>query len=132
MKLYIQVENGQTVNHPALEDNLLQAFGQIPSNWEQFARVERPVLGVYEVLDSDQPIYQKIDGVWTDVWSVRPMTQAEKYAKQQSIKDDWKKNGFASWVFSEDKCLFEPPIPFPNDGKNYRWDELTTSWLLME
>ena len=85
MKLYIQVENGQTVNHPAFEDNLFQAFGQIPSNWEPFVRVQRPVLGEDEVLESDHPTYQKIDGVWTDVWSVRPMTQAEKDAKQQLL-----------------------------------------------
>lgn len=132
MKLYIQVENGQTVNHPAFEDNLLQAFGQIPSNWEHFVRVARPVLDVYEVLESNQPTYKKIDGVWIDVWALRPMTQDEKENKQQTIKDDWSNNGFESWVFSEEKCLFEPPVPYPNDGKNYRWDEPTTSWLLME
>jgi hypothetical protein len=132
MKLYIQVENGQTVNHPAFEDNLLQAFGQIPSNWEPFIRVQRPVLGVYEVFETNQPTYQKIDGVWTDVWASRQMTQVEKQNKQQSIKDDWANDGFASWIFSEEKCLFEPPIAYPSDGKSYRWDEPTTSWKLVE
>ena len=50
MKLYIQVENGQPINHPAFADNLTQAFGQIPNTWEPFYRIERPVPGVYEVL----------------------------------------------------------------------------------
>ena len=29
MKLYIEAENNQPKNHPAFEDNLIQAFGQI-------------------------------------------------------------------------------------------------------
>ena len=132
MKLYIQVENGQTVNHPAFEDNLLQAFGQIPNNWEPFVRVERPILNTYDILESNDPTYQKVNNIWTDVWVVRSMTQGEKNAKQQAVKDDWAKNGFASWIFNEEECSFEPPIPYPDDGKNYRWDEPTTSWILVE
>jgi len=38
-------------------------------------------------------------------------------------------NGSASWVFNETICGFEAPIPMPTDGKFYRWDEPTTSWI---
>jgi hypothetical protein len=34
-----------------------------------------------------------------------------------------------SWVFNEDTCRWEPPIPMPTDGDNYAWDEETTSWV---
>lgn len=88
MKLYIQVQNEQTVNHPALEENLIQAFGSIPSNWEPFERIERPTIGIYQVLENENPTYQKIDGIWKDVWSIREMTQEEKDAvdeKQRKI-----------------------------------------------
>jgi hypothetical protein len=71
MNLYIETENGVTKNHPAFEDNLIQAFGSIPEHWEPFIRVERPILTPYQVLESDTPIYSKVDGVWTDVWTVR-------------------------------------------------------------
>jgi hypothetical protein len=87
MKLYIQTENGQTVNHPAFESNLIAAFGGVPDHWKPFVRVERPTLGVYEVLESEQSSYQMVDGVWTDAWSVRPMTDEEKAAKQQVLRD---------------------------------------------
>jgi hypothetical protein len=33
MKLYIETENGWVKNHPAFENNLLEAFGSIPENW---------------------------------------------------------------------------------------------------
>ena len=33
-----------------------------------------------------------------------------------------------SWILNEDTCLWEPPIAYPSDGKNYEWDETTKSW----
>ena len=36
---------------------------------------------------------------------------------------------FASWTLNEDTCLWEAPTPMPTDGKIYRWDEPTTSWV---
>ena len=59
MNLYIETENGAIKNHPAFEDNLIQALGSIPENWEPFTRVERPVTDAYQVLVSEQPSYEK-------------------------------------------------------------------------
>jgi hypothetical protein len=36
---------------------------------------------------------------------------------------------FNSWVLNEDTCLWDPPTAMPDDGKMYRWDEDTTSWV---
>ena len=36
---------------------------------------------------------------------------------------------YASWVLNEDTCLWDAPTPIPTDGKNYQWDEDTTSWV---
>jgi hypothetical protein len=57
------------------------------------------------------------------------MTAEEITAKQNTVKADWAQNGFASWVFNETTCTFEPPIPYPTDSKLYRWNESTTSWM---
>jgi hypothetical protein len=35
---------------------------------------------------------------------------------------------YPSWLLNEDTCLWNAPIPRPNDGKMYEWDEDTTSW----
>jgi len=134
MNLYIQVENGQTVKHPAFEDNLLQAFESIPSNWEPFVRVERPTLSIYQVFDPEEPSYQKVNGVWTDVWSLRDMTDAEKAEKQQAVKDAWAANpnasNYTAWTFNVETCFYVPPIPYPNDGENYFWQGTTNSWVV--
>lgn len=39
---------------------------------------------------------------------------------------------FDSWILNEDTCLWEAPSPMPNDGKRYKWDESTQSWVEIE
>lgn len=134
MKLYIQTENGQTINHPALEDNLIQAFGEIPTHWESFTRVERPTAGVYQVLESEKPIYTKVNGVWTDVWSIRDMTTEEKMAKQQRIITEFNNREYASnwsaWTLDEATCIMVSPIPRPDpvQGKIVFWCGADNNW----
>ena len=36
---------------------------------------------------------------------------------------------FASWLLSEDTCLWNAPVAYPDDGKSYAWDEGTLSWI---
>jgi hypothetical protein len=36
---------------------------------------------------------------------------------------------YASWLLNEDTCLWNAPVPYPTDDKQYRWDESTTSWV---
>lgn len=36
---------------------------------------------------------------------------------------------FESWVLNEDTCLWDPPTPYPEDGKDYSWDESSLSWI---
>lgn len=141
MKLYIQIENGQTVNHPAFEDNLIAAFGGVPDHWKPFVRVERPTLGVYEVLESQEAAYEFVDGVWTDVWTVRPMTAEEKAEKHQAhiqaVRDAWalipNAFNFTAWVLEEDidtgTAKMVPPIPRPvEQGKIFRWSGADNNW----
>jgi hypothetical protein len=35
---------------------------------------------------------------------------------------------FPSWVLNEFSSLWESPIPYPNDGNMYIWNESTQSW----
>ena len=36
---------------------------------------------------------------------------------------------FPSWILDESTWLWESPIPYPTDGKKYKWDESTTNWV---
>lgn len=35
---------------------------------------------------------------------------------------------FDSWNLNEDTCVWESPVPYPEDGELYVWNEETTSW----
>jgi len=117
MNLYIKIENNQPINHPALEDNLILAFGSVPENWEPFVRVARPVPGLYQVLVSEEPVYAKVDGVWKDVWTLRDMTAEEKTAAQQVVltafNDREYVENWSAWTFNEDLCAMVPPFERP-------------------
>jgi hypothetical protein len=128
MKLYIETENNLPKNHPALEENLLQAFGVIPEHWVPFERIERPKLGVYDVFDQEEPEYQIVDGIYKDVWMVRRMTAEEIASKKAETVAAWN-NHFPSWVFNEDSCSFASPVPYPQDDNFYQWDESIINWV---
>jgi hypothetical protein len=36
---------------------------------------------------------------------------------------------YISWSLNETNCKWEAPISYPNDGKLYRWDENTLTWI---
>lgn len=36
---------------------------------------------------------------------------------------------FESWLLDEETCQWDSPIPYPQDGKSYDWDEPTQSWV---
>jgi hypothetical protein len=118
MNLFIEVQDGQTKNHPATEENLIQAFGFVPSNWEAFVRVERPNPSLYQVFVSDIPTYSKVDGFWVDVWQLRDMTSEEKSAKQQVIIDLFNSreqaSNWSAWSIDDATCTMKPPIPRPD------------------
>lgn len=37
---------------------------------------------------------------------------------------------FDSWILDEESCLWNAPVPFPEDGKMYDWDETNQQWIL--
>lgn len=39
---------------------------------------------------------------------------------------------FGSWTLNEDTCLWEPPTPYPTDGRRYLWIEDDLNWQVIE
>lgn len=128
MELFIRLKNGAPFEHPILGDNFTQAFPDIdvnnlPDGFAKFVRVECPLVGPYEI--NEGVSYEFVDGVVMDVWKIRAMTPQEKQEKIQFVLT---KKPFDSWSFDEPNCRFIPPVPYPQDGKRYEWDESTISW----
>lgn len=37
---------------------------------------------------------------------------------------------YASWILNEDTCQWQAPVPCPNDGGPYEWNEDAGTWAL--
>ena len=51
------------------------------------------------------------------------------YDQQRDAFIPPKPTQYPSWILNENSCLWEPPIPYPTDGKRYKWDEPSVSWV---
>jgi hypothetical protein len=132
MELFIRIVDGQPFEHPIFGDNFRQAFpdvdtNNLPPEFAHFERLEAPVVGVYEIYEG--ATYERDGEIFKDVHHVRAMTDVEKLEKQDAVKAMWSEQGYSSWIFDEATCSFIPPVSLPADGKPYRWDETTTSWI---
>ena len=38
---------------------------------------------------------------------------------------------YPSWILDTETCLWNAPVAMPTDGKDYKWNESTTSWDLV-
>jgi hypothetical protein len=140
MNLYIQIKNGQPINHPVFEDNLIEVFGCVPEDWEKFVRAEHPQLEEHEIFDDPHVIYEKINGVWTDIFQIKEISEEEKQLKEKEkrlkeineYKARWnllpQRDNFSAWVFNEEIMQYEPPIPRPTD-RPVVWHGASNSWV---
>ena len=39
---------------------------------------------------------------------------------------------YPSWLLDDETCQWNAPVPRPDDGKRYDWDESTTNWVEVE
>ena len=39
---------------------------------------------------------------------------------------------FNSWILNEDTCIWNAPIAHPQDDNDYKWNEQTLSWDIVE
>lgn len=135
MNLYIRLENGQPVEHPIILKNLLAAYPEIDPNnipgiFVKFQRVDCPEILPYKI--NEGVTYEWVDGIVTDVWHIRDMTDTEKTDFQDQLKSQWAETGgYPSWIFNEELCMFEAPSPRPDKHGNisYTWDELSLAWI---
>lgn len=133
-RLFIQVVNGQPHEHPITESNLVSAYPHIdpdnlPENYKVFTRIEMPMVTIpYQKAVSEYVV----DGSgYTDSWSMVLMTDEEKQEEIRRAKEDFRlREGPESWIWDEENCKYEPPVPYPDDFDTvpYRWNEDITNW----
>lgn len=81
-----------------------------PSRWIQTS---------YNTYGNQHPENRPLRGNYAGVGHTYDATNDVFYAPQP----------FPSWVLNQSTWLWESPAPMPTDGKIYRWDEPSTSWV---
>ena len=52
--------------------------------------------------------------------------------KYDSTKDAFiSEKPYNSWILNESTCRWEAPVPYPEDGIMYQWDEATLNWVAL-
>jgi len=69
------------------------------------------------------------DGQPDDGEALRKNYAGIGYSYDQQIDAFIPPKPYTSWILNEETCLYEAPVPYPEDDKIYRWDEETTDWV---
>ena len=103
-----------------------------------YAKIENDV--VQQVIVADEDFVRNLDGQWVQTsYNTRGGVHPENRPLRKNFAGigytyDRQRDAFIppkpfeSWVLNEQTCLWDSPIPQPNDGKDYYWNELATSW----
>jgi len=115
-----------------------------------FAKLDKDnkVLGVEVVVNS---VITDGDGVEQEQLGISFLTQlygGVGWYKQTSYNSTFRKNfaglnftydgvkdafippqPYSSWTLVEATCQWTAPVAYPDDGKEYTWDEATTNWV---
>lgn len=138
MNFYIKIEDGHPVSHPVSEENLKMFFPNLdpnnpPEGFERFVREPMPKPDGYQIYEntsyeiSNYYTDKYNTRTWVDVHHMRDMTDEEK----QFVIDEFKRLNpqIDDWVYDEGNKVLMPPIPRPDDGKDYIWFKNGGEWL---
>ena len=112
MSHFAKIENGIVIQVIVVEQDVLDTglFGD-PTSWVQTSYT--PSGGAHRL--GGTPLRKNYAGIGYTYDSGRDAFIAPK--------------PFESWVLDEATCYWTAPTPMPSDGKDYKWDEATTSWV---
>jgi len=105
-----------------------------------YAKIEDGV--VTEVIVADEAFVKKIGGEWVQT---SYNTHAGQHPDGKPMRKNFAGKGmiydkdrdafytpqpYPSWILNEETCIYEAPVPMPQDGKQYLWDESVVGWIV--
>jgi hypothetical protein len=84
---------------------------------------------IVEVTEWYQARTNASDNLVGSVYENGQFTLPEKTQQDSAVGSSIAPRLNPSFVWNNDSQTWEPPIAYPADGKNYRWDEETIAWI---
>lgn len=122
MSYYAKVKDGIVVNVIRADESFFQTFvDDSPGEWLQTSYNTRG--GIHYLPDSDTPSPDQSK-------ALRKNYAGIDYTYDSSRDAFIPPKPYSSWVLDDFSCTWIPPVPYPDDGNRYIWDESTQSWVL--
>jgi hypothetical protein len=138
-KLFIKVsDEGVPETHPIIEGNMADVFpnfdpNEPPKGFYRFIKEPVPTLAPDEKYDYLEYVFSP---EWTKELNTPTWTEVHHVIKIEPEEKEKVINEFKSmnpdlqdWVFDEELQVLVPPVPKPQDGKNYYWNTDLKIWL---
>jgi hypothetical protein len=111
MSHFAKVLDGKVVQVIVAEQDFFNTFvDSSPGKWIQTS---------YNTYGNQHPEGRPLRGNYAGIGYSYDATHDVFYAPQP----------YPSWTLSQTTWLWEPPIPYPMNGKNYQWDETIKNWV---
>lgn len=121
MAHYAKVDNGIVtrviVSEPEFFDKFIDSS---PGNWIQTSYNTRG--GIHYDPSTDNPSADQSKALRKNFATVG-------YSYDEQLDAFIPPKQWDSWTLDEATCLWEAPVPMPNDGKDYSWNEEDQSWV---
>jgi len=113
MSHFAKIENGIVTQVIVAEQDVIDSglFGT-PSDWVQTS---------YNTYGNQHPENRPLRGNYAGIGYTYDETHDVFYAPQP----------YPSWTLNQLTWLWEAPVPYPNDGTPYSWDETIKTWVAL-
>lgn len=130
MAHYVKVVGGKVVNGIVAEPEFFTKFVDTsPGEWLKTSYNMRG--GVYYDPSTGEPHADQAGMIAADEGRQRKNYAGIGYSFDRERNAFIPPQPYASWTLNEDTCLWDSPIPKPNDGKVYEWNEADQIWEQM-
>jgi len=118
---FAEIDENNIVKRVIVAEQDFIDFGDVgdSSNWIQTSYNTRG--GVHYTPNSDEP-----DGGI----ALRKNYAGVEYTYDNNKDAFYASQPYLSWSLNEDSCQWESPVPYPDDGSDYNWNEENQSWDL--
>ena len=108
------------------------------SHWAEIDNnniVVRVLVGDNNLADEGEAFMKSLGGTWIKTSynsTIRKNFAGIGYTYDEERDAFYTTQPFPSWSLNEDTCIWEAPIPMPEDGKIYKWSEKLKKWIIIE
>jgi hypothetical protein len=102
------------------QDSIIQEYNMYPPPGIQYERSDQEYLVSIKLNLKAEETYSLF--LWAE-------NDGQKFEKEFEFTTPRPEQPYPSWTWNSENKVWNPPVPYPDDGKFYQWDEETQNWV---